>query len=369
MSAVHKYYRKISENVDNIKNSIDIASLLVKSQEVDSKIEANESNISSNLSDINDNKNNISSNLKSIGEKSDIIEDNKTNISDNLSLINTNKSNVFDNLSLINTNKSNISDNLSLINTNKSNVSDNLSLINTNKSNISDNLKLINDNKSNVSDNLSLINTNRSNVSDNLKLINDNKTYVSDNLSLRNTNMTTLNNIDLDLTNLRGRINTHQDDIQKLNEKVYNLSDCYKLKHFIRFDTVNNINKAININSPKFSIIKNDVVFDFKKGSYIECHLSILLFFVLHYINIQFFHILLQLFDDQNNLFKEIRMPLIGQISKYAILTNYCVTMIPNDYNKIYFELSIVLKNGQNRSDIIKIMDFDNYVYFKIYEK
>ena len=56
MSAVHKYYRKISENVDNIKNSIDIASLLVKSQEVDSKIDNNESNISDNLELINANK-------------------------------------------------------------------------------------------------------------------------------------------------------------------------------------------------------------------------------------------------------------------------------------------------------------------------
>ena len=75
----------------------------------------------------------------------------------------------------------------------------------------------------------------------------------------------------------------------------------------------------------------------------------------MHYINIQFFYILLQCFDDQKKLFKEIKMPLMAQISKYAILTNYCVVMIPNNYEKIYFELSIVLKDGQNRSDIIKI--------------
>ena len=62
-------------------------------------------------------------------------------------------------------------------------------------------------------------------------------------------------------------------------------------------------------------------------------------------------------------------MPLMGQISKYAILTNYCVVMIPNDFKKIYFELSIVLKDGQNISNIIKIMDFENHIYFKIFEK
>ena len=74
MRAVHKYYRKISENVDNIKNSIDIASLLVKSQEVDSKINNNDLNISENLS---------------------LTNTNKSNISDNLSLTNTNKRNIF----------------------------------------------------------------------------------------------------------------------------------------------------------------------------------------------------------------------------------------------------------------------------------
>ena len=49
MSAVHKYYRKISENADNIKNSMDIASLLIKSQEVDLKIKDIENNNNENL--------------------------------------------------------------------------------------------------------------------------------------------------------------------------------------------------------------------------------------------------------------------------------------------------------------------------------
>ena len=62
-------------------------------------------------------------------------------------------------------------------------------------------------------------------------------------------------------------------------------------------------------------------------------------------------------------------MPLIDQISKYAILTNSCVVMIPYNIEKIYFELSIVLNDGQSRSDIIKIMDFENHIYLKIFEK
>ena len=77
----------------------------------------------------------------------------------------------------------------------------------------------------------------------------------------------------------------------------------------------------------------------------------------------------MQCFDDQNELFKEIKMPLIGMICKQAILSNMCVIKIPNNFKKIYFELSIVIQERQNRSDIIKIIDFDNYVYFKIFEK
>ena len=66
MSAVHKYYRKISENVDNIKNSIDITSLLIKSQEFDLKIK--------------DIENNNNENLKLIQTKIDNIENDNLNI-------------------------------------------------------------------------------------------------------------------------------------------------------------------------------------------------------------------------------------------------------------------------------------------------
>ena len=112
MSAVHKYYRKISENVDNIKNSIDIASLLVKSQEVDSKIENNELYIGSNFS---------------------LIKDYKDDISDNLSLINTNKSNITNNYNISQINKKKSEFNTSLIHNNKNNISNNYNISQINK--------------------------------------------------------------------------------------------------------------------------------------------------------------------------------------------------------------------------------------------
>ena len=98
-SVVDKYYKRIIQNIDNVRMKFDISALLVKSKEHDSKIDTNKSNISENLTLINsksdiieDNKNNIAENLTLINSKSDIIETNKNNISENLTLINSNES-------------------------------------------------------------------------------------------------------------------------------------------------------------------------------------------------------------------------------------------------------------------------------------
>ena len=103
-SVVDKYYRRIIQNIDNVRMKFDISALLVKSKEHDSKIDMNKSNIAENLTSINsksdiieDNKNNIAENLTIINSKSDIIEANKNNILENLTLINSNK-NSLDNI-------------------------------------------------------------------------------------------------------------------------------------------------------------------------------------------------------------------------------------------------------------------------------
>ena len=75
---------------------------------------------------------------------------------------------------------------------NNVNILSNLSKINTNTSDISNNYNISQINKKKSEFNTSLINTNRDNIASNL---------------------TTLNNIDNDLVSLRGRINTHQNDI------------------------------------------------------------------------------------------------------------------------------------------------------------
>ena len=64
---VDRYYRKINDVENNIENSMQISSILLKLKEYDddlSKIDTNKSNISSNLEKINDNENFISNNLE-----------------------------------------------------------------------------------------------------------------------------------------------------------------------------------------------------------------------------------------------------------------------------------------------------------------
>ena len=79
-SVVDKYYRRIIQNIDNVRMKFDISALLVKSKEHESKINDIENDINSNLSKINTNESDISSNLSKINS----IEENSLKISLNL---------------------------------------------------------------------------------------------------------------------------------------------------------------------------------------------------------------------------------------------------------------------------------------------
>ena len=106
-SVVDKYYRRIIQNIDNVRMKFDISALLVKCKEHDSKIDTN--------------KNNISENLTLINTKSDIIEDNKNNISENLTF-NSNKNrldNIENDIEDINTK---VANNYNITQINKKNI-------------------------------------------------------------------------------------------------------------------------------------------------------------------------------------------------------------------------------------------------------
>ena len=97
---IDRSYRKIEDVENNIENTMQISSILLKLKGYDEKLEGlskigdNENNISSNLSKIGDNENNISINLTKIG-------DNENNISTNLTKIGDNENNISTNLTKI----------------------------------------------------------------------------------------------------------------------------------------------------------------------------------------------------------------------------------------------------------------------------
>ena len=75
-SIVDRYYRKISQDIDNVRMKFNISSLLVKSKDHDSKIvdietiiKNNKTKTENNLNLINSNKVNISKNIKEIYNK------------------------------------------------------------------------------------------------------------------------------------------------------------------------------------------------------------------------------------------------------------------------------------------------------------
>ena len=104
-SVVDKYYRRIIQNIDNVRMKFDISALLVKSKEHDSKIDTNKENIAENLILINSkfetNKNNISENLSLINSNENRldniendIEDINTKVTNNYNITQINKKNI-----------------------------------------------------------------------------------------------------------------------------------------------------------------------------------------------------------------------------------------------------------------------------------
>ena len=78
----------------------------------------------------------------------------------------------------------------------------------------------------------------------------------------------------------------------------------------------------------------------------------------------------MEYFNDKNVLFKSIKMPLAsGNIDRFCNITNSCIIKIPDNFDNIYFKLSIKLNDNQNRTDSISILEFDNKIYSKYFEK
>ena len=86
-SVVDKYYRRIIQNVDNVRMKFDISALLVKSKEHDSKIDTSKENITENLTLINSNENRLDN------IENDVVNIN-TKVTNNYNIAQINKKNI-----------------------------------------------------------------------------------------------------------------------------------------------------------------------------------------------------------------------------------------------------------------------------------
>ena len=205
-----------------------------------------------------------------------------------------------------------------------------------------------------------------------INIILDRLTPLQDIVKDNSTNMPNNYNIS-QINKKKSEFNTSliDNNTENLKSVKNDIENYFKLKDIIIFAIEKtNISEDIHINSPIFTLIQSSLNNHFKKGSYLEFDSSISIFFNKHNINIGFFHILLEYFNDENKLFKTIKLPLASaSIAKFCNITNLCIVKIPDNYDKIYFKLSIKLNDNQNRTDSISILNFDNKIYFKYYEK
>ena len=216
---VNRYYRKIEDVENDIENTMQISSILLK--------------------------------LKGYDDDLGKINTNTGSISTNSGLISTNTGNISSNSGLISTNTGSISTNSGLISTNTASISNNSGLISTNTGSISTNSGLISANISGISSNLSKIN----NIENDMKITNDiyNETFVISNMSTSSRSKNIFEKlIDSNFTT-KGTI--------KINTNCNYVYDTkYNFKHiYYFFNDKNKVFKKISFyNNMVSNVVKNE---------------------------------------------------------------------------------------------------------------
>ena len=231
---------------------------------------------------------------------------------------------------------------------NNGNISSNLSKINTNTSDILNNYNFTQINKKKSEFNTSLIDTNRDNIASNL---------------------TTLNNIDNDLISLRGRINTHQNDIQNINSNINAIENNNNLKisDEVFNDTYDIINQSFNFNENKHSYQLFEKVIE---NNMVSGELIINAVINYKYDNLKndlnrLTH-LYQFYDDKDNLFYSITLDnhdfSTSNFDKNIlnVSDNFCFNIDNKDKIKIVLSLTRINEWGTGNIDL-QMID-NNYI-------
>ena len=233
-SVVDKYYRKIEGTIDNVKNRMNIASLLVKQKEVDLKIDK----INENLDLVNTNKNNIDKNKNEIYHKGLLITSNNNSIYGHKKWLDI------------------IENDIVTINSNIKDVP---------------NVKTLLDRLSSMQD---IIKTNTLNITNNYNISQINKKkseYNLDHINIHTNNIKTINSSITDIKN----------DIDQINSNIYapNSTLKYVLNEIYLFNP--DFIKELNFKSDTKELLVYEIAIEdnFIKDSYIELYESILYLF------------------------------------------------------------------------------------------
>ena len=301
---VDRYYRKINDVENDIENSIQISSILLKLKGYDkklgnlSKIENNENNILSNLEKIDTNKTDTSSNLKKIDGSINAIK-----------LINKNSQN----------NTTDISSNLGKITTNKEDIASNLEKIGENKEDIASNLEKIDENKENISSNFEKIDENKEDIASNLGKIDEYKEDIASNL---------------------GKIDENKEDILLLQNS--NVKAFYNLDKIFIYDMEKG-DQLVSKNN-YYHMFEKVIIQEFIKDSYLEIILKVLTE-ISNYVLIGFFQILCNFHDENDDLFHTISLSTaMGGINKLSTIKSAFIVPINKAMNKIKIDFFIMPK-------------------------
>ena len=327
---VDKYYRKIESVENEIENSIQISSILLKLKGYDddlSKIENNENNITNNTNDITNNKNDINNN------KNDI-DNNKNDINNNKNDIDNDKNDITNNKNLINNNKNDVDNN---------------------KNDITNNQKGIYNNKNDITNNQKGVNNNKNDITNNQKSIYNNKNDIDNNK----------NNI----RNNKNDINNNKNDINNNSTDINNLLSFYKLGEIYTYDIQNGY-KFVDKNN-HYHVFEKEIIYNFIKDSYLEVILKVLTR-ISNYILIGYFEILCNFYDDNNTLFYTISLSTAaGSINKLSTVKSVFMVHINKNMSKIKIDFFIKPKKGEeHRSATFTIVDINSHkIYIKYYKK
>ena len=303
-SVVDKYYKRIIQNIDNVRMKFDISALLVKSKEFDSKIENIE----------NDNIN-FDTKIKKLDKNIILFNNNLTNHIDQY------KKDVPDDLNSKINGITTIKSDITSLNTYIDNLPNDID------SKIDDITNIKSDITSIKSD-LNSVDVNKVNLNYNISQLNKKKS--DNNLSFININIEKIRNIN--------------------NSQKYTISNIFI--EYLKFE------KELLFNSDVKNLLVHEFTIedDFIKSSIIKIHETM----IYHYSLKNSYYILLkkyQLFDENDNLLKEF---FFNVISKGNVLRNMIIFQ-----NSSYYKLEKDI-NSLKIKLFLERVDLDNTVNLNV---